>query len=637
MGQNNTDEDVLESAVFNGITSEEMDGSYLRTSAVDINSGSREELERLYVLSAEDAVAIVKYRMTYGPIMDAEELFRVEGMNREKVAYLKQHAVFNHGLDIDQLNQIDKRSDGEVTFRYQQVLEMSEAGKNYPGPPFRSYVKLKHGYLDRWCLGLLLENDAGEAFLQKKPYLDHSSAYLYLNLGEKKREVILGDFQLAMGRGLAFSTFSILGKSAGVMDGNPASCIIRPNTSSNEYRYLRGIATHLESGSFSLVAFASHRMLDAGISNGRVTTSIGESGLHRTPYEIEKRSGLAYNCSGMSLQFRKDVFSISQQLVYQRFSALLPFDGKSQYGGQEGRRQVFNASTYFNLRWQNFRIYGELASSLDEGRAGLMGMSFHPGHRLILSALYRNYGRDYHSVFTSAFGEYSKVVNEEGIFLSARYDISSRLRMTAYTDVYNRPWVINTLKFPVGGTEEVVSLEYRLSRQVKVDLRWREKSASVQQKGSAMSRSSQEVKRSVRTGAEISFDKTWRWRVRFENALVSAKSTERGMLMFHELKYKKLASPYSFLFRYTVFETASYDSRIYAYEQDLPGLYYIPAHSGKGSRYFFLISCRTGKWMKLSVKFSQTLYADRQSIGTGKEAIQGPVKSEIGAALTMSW
>jgi hypothetical protein len=56
---------------------------------------------------------------------------------------------------------------------------------------------------------------------------------------------------------------------------------------------------------------------------------------------------------------------------------------------------------------------------------------------------------------------------------------------------------------------------------------------------------------------------------------------------FFDILYKPLLAPYAAVLRLQYFETDSYNSRIYAYENDVLYSYSIPAFYDKGFRYYF--------------------------------------------------
>jgi hypothetical protein len=96
----------------------------------------------------------------------------------------------------------------------------------------------------------------------------------------------------------------------------------------------------------------------------------------------------------------------------------------------------------------------------------------------------------------------------------------------------------------------------------------------------------------------------------------------------------------------TVFETSDYDTRIYAYEQDLLYNFSLPAYFGKGIHYYINLH-RDFSRMKLTstnrlklqgwIKWGQTFYPGTHSIGSGLDKIAGNRKSEIKMQVLVQW
>jgi hypothetical protein len=87
--------------------------------------------------------------------------------------------------------------------------------------------------------------------------------------------------------------------------------------------------------------------------------------------------------------------------------------------------------------------------------------------------------------------------------------------------------------------------------------------------------------------------------------------------------------PWSGVIRLQYFETAGYNSRIYAYENDVLYSYSIPALFDKGFRYYLTLSYKVGKNFTCWIRCSQTVYRDKNSIGSGTDEIAGNKKTEI--------
>jgi hypothetical protein len=104
---------------------------------------------------------------------------------------------------------------------------------------------------------------------------------------------------------------------------------------------------------------------------------------------------------------------------------------------------------------------------------------------------------------------------------------------------------------------------------------------------------------------------------------------QEGFLAFADIIYKPPLKPWSGNLRMQYFETGGYDSRIYAFENDVSYTYSIPASYEKGLRYYINVNYDVNKKMTAWIKWSQTLYNGKNLIGSGLDEIKGSRKSEI--------
>ena len=92
---------------------------------------------------------------------------------------------------------------------------------------------------------------------------------------------------------------------------------------------------------------------------------------------------------------------------------------------------------------------------------------------------------------------------------------------------------------------------------------------------------------------------------------------------------KKMGFPLSANARFAVFRTPSYNTRIYAYENDVLYSFSIPAYYGNGIRYYFTLRYNATRWLDVWVRWAQTYRSDVKVIGSGLDAIDGNKRSEI--------
>jgi hypothetical protein len=87
--------------------------------------------------------------------------------------------------------------------------------------------------------------------------------------------------------------------------------------------------------------------------------------------------------------------------------------------------------------------------------------------------------------------------------------------------------------------------------------------------------------------------------------------------------------PVKIYMRYALFDTDTYDSRIYEYESDMLYSFSIPAFYDKGSRVYLMAKVSSSGNMDFWIKYSCTQYANKETISSGLYEIKGNRKSEI--------
>ena len=126
-------------------------------------------------------------------------------------------------------------------------------------------------------------------------------------------------------------------------------------------------------------------------------------------------------------------------------------------------------------------------------------------------------------------------------------------------------------------------------------------------------------------------------RIEITKRQAQLKDRESGYLMYQGFQVSPLNKNWSLSFRYSMFDNDSYDARLYAFEQDVPYSFSVPAFSGEGSRFYMLLNSSLTRNVSLILRFSQTWYSDRNVISSGPDEIDGNKKSDIKAVLRLSF
>lgn len=113
--------------------------------------------------------------------------------------------------------------------------------------------------------------------------------------------------------------------------------------------------------------------------------------------------------------------------------------------------------------------------------------------------------------------------------------------------------------------------------------------------------------------------------------------TQTGYLIYQDIFYKP-GSSFSATLRYALFQTDSYDSRLYEYENDIPGSYSIPSFYDRGSRSYILLNYSVTKYVEMWLRYAQTFYDNKEVISEGSlSEIQGNTKSDIKVGVKVKW
>lgn len=170
-------------------------------------------------------------------------------------------------------------------------------------------------------------------------------------------------------------------------------------------------------------------------------------------------------------------------------------------------------------------------------------------------------------------------------------------------------------------------------------IRTRERGASLRLESANIDQVVNEKQQAYRYNISYKVNKSWDIdsRVEFSQYQQGELPKEFGYLIYQDVTYKSLGSPISFSLRYALFDTDSYNSRIYAYENSVLYAFAIPAYNGRGTRFYLSTKYHISRGLDLWVRYAQTYYADRNEIGSSKELITGNTKSEVIAQLRLKF
>src|SRR5690606_34074579 len=122
------------------------------------------------------------------------------------------------------------------------------------------------------------------------------------------------------------------------------------------------------------------------------------------------------------------------------------------------------------------------------------------------------------------------------------------------------------------------------------------------------------LRNNFRLEADYQISSSFRIRNRVEISLYrkGGRSLESGFMSYQDLIFSPLSSAVSGNIRFAIFDTSGFNSRIYAYENDVLYGYSIPASQGKGVRSYINIRYSLSRTLDLWFRYATSVYKDQE-------------------------
>jgi hypothetical protein len=632
---------------------------------INLNQAKKIDLEDLGLLNSLQINALIKHIEKNGKLISIEELQSIEGFDLETIRLIQPFVKVNGDLDQAKLSfrNILNEGSSSLFIRYTRVLEEQEgfspisaedlaANENarYLGNADKWFTRYRFNYSNNLSLGFTGEKDAGEQFLKgnNKNGFDFYSGHVFLQGFGTVKQLAIGDFQAQFGQGLTFWSGLAFGRTPSIFTLKRNAPKLRPYTSVQEDLFLRGGGITLEHKDLELTLFYSSKKADAIVSgrdtltNKAIISSISEDGFHRTKNEIEDENVVLQEYLGANISYEKRNFSVGVTGVHNRIDAefqprVSPYNQFNQLDNKNT-----NVGADFSYLFKNVNVFGEVSKSLDGGFGHTVGALIVLDKRLSLAIQNRRFERNFIPIQSNAIGESSTNTNENGTFIGLEAKPSKTLTISAFADRFSFDWLRFQTDAPSTGHRLLAQLDYTPSKRMAAYFRYRNRSRgrndnSISDEG--LTSLSQEGLSNYRLNFayQVTKEIELKSRVEFTRYNIGDGQNEDGLLIYQDIRFKKLSFPLSLTLRYALFDTDSYNSRIYAYENDVLYAFSIPAYNGRGTRFYVTTKYRIKRGIDLWVRFAQTYYTERTSIGTGRDEINGNTRSEIKAQLRLKF
>lgn len=574
---------------------------------VRINSSDVKEISRLFFLSDFQVKALSDYVHSTGQIVTIYEIAAIPGFDKETAEMI---------LPFISLEKTSINNNDSVRWNNSLISNFSIKSSNYDTSFLGSAFKILTRYKftsGSFTGGFTTEKDPGEKFLTGSPMLpDFLSAHLAYNGRGVTRRIIIGDFSACFGQGTNLNSGIRRGISTTLPGYMSASNEIRPYTSAEENRFFRGVAAEFGFKNIDLSLFLSRNYSDATLgslpdSSDGYIENFYTAGIHNTSSLLKKKDAVALSGSGINLAC--NLRNIKFGIVWSEIRLSLPVihsvdDPITVYNFSGNKNTTY--SLYYNCFIKNLLFYGELSLNETWRIAAIQGISFRPSDRLSFNFLYRHYDPGYTSIFGNGPGSGSKTTNETGILGNFTYEAAKHLFISGGVDIKKVPWLKYRCSSPTQGARKELRVKYLPTDNLILESSYNYIYSMVDASENPGIPVPEEVKtRTVKSSARytLSDNLTIGIRVDYKRAY---SSEGRGVLLLQDLIYSFRKYPVGIWFRYCLFKTDDWDSRLYTYENDLLYSFSIPALSGEGSRSYMMIKWDIRKFAELRVKYGIT-------------------------------
>jgi hypothetical protein len=610
----------------------------LRKAPIDLNRASFEILQSLPLISPVLAARIVDERKCRGPFMSREDFIRRLSLNASYAKILEPYLVLSRGPEPSNLRV-------ESRLRVQGSSPESAGYRNgsYPGSPLHATLRVRAARGRRFSAGLLVEKDPGEI-----RWDDHRVGFAeFLNTTESAR-VLLGNFLVETGQGLVF--WSPYGTFKGA---DPMAPLQKRPVAAKGYLYaaeqkaFQGLLVRKQSPRMQWMLFASGSRLDAGVDKDGSIGSLSESGYHRTASENKKRGTTVETLVGGRIGRDGPEAGFGLSGFFSRYSRPVSHQNSERYPHAFTGKDNCVFGLDWKARRENVFWSGEAAVSRSAGTAFVSALSA-DWKRLECIVSYRSYDPDFQNPHASAFAT-GETQNERGWYAGFSGKPSAHSTLGAYVDFFRRPGRTYFIPVPSRGADLFLRFDGTFPRlfsfSVKARFRLGQKMAEGKTAdGGPADVLADRLENLFRLEVRKTFFKrldlktyagtvTVRYPGRRDPVLIPSR-TENGVLWFQDVRLRgpggiRIAA------RISGFKTDSYDSRMYAYENDLPGAYSIPFFYKAGARSYAMVQWSPRKGLEVSAKFGRVAHRGAVSWGSGADKITGNRDDEFG--LQIDW
>ena len=601
----------------------------LRRNPVNLNKATITDLQRIPLIDLATAKSIISYRDKYGTFFSVQELYSIKGLNDDLVKKIEPFvSITDQTTEVKEQNTNNFFQNSNLYFRNRTTNDLQTkkgfAENKYLGSTPKIYNRLLINSNNHFQLGLLTDKDAGEKYLD-----DFYSFHFEVKNYGILNSIVAGDYLVQFGQGLVlWSPYGFSKGAEAVYPIKKRDGGIKAYTSSTENNFFRGSAASLRIDKFTLSGFYSKNKFDANVDSvSHEISSMPVDGYHRTQNEIQKKKTANEAFYGGRLDYSiNNLLNAGIIYYHSKFSNSIAGSDIYDLTGNEFNFTSFTYDIYIN----NINFFGEEAY---DGNvvASINNIEFYITDKFTFITSIRNYPKNFKNIHAFGFGEKSgSTKNEFGIYNGFRWRSGIGI-INAYYDQFKFPYATFDLPLPGEGNEFLININSKLMKDVETTFRYKYEKKDVAESISNSKQIVKRLKQSIRGELSFKAAKSIRLKERIEYnqyKINDVKVNESGFLIFQDIRFIPSAN-LNLYARIILFQTDSFNSAVYEFENDLTGVLTNLAMYEQGMRWYFILRYRPAKLVSLSLKYSESYKPDKKYLSSGNSQINGGLDNRI--------
>lgn len=617
---------------------------------IDLNRASWEDLSRIPFLTSLQLDQLATYLFYHVPLSSLQELLLVEGWGQELYHRVVPFVCLNPlegtpGRPKEYRETFhDWVTKGHSTIRlkasstlqhkqgYEDSDSLREVSKAYLGNPLYASARYLYKYGKHLQWGISAEKDGGEKGV------DFVTGHVQIKDKGILDNLVLGDYKIAAGQGLIMSSGMFGGKTMAAGQQHASENFLKCHTSTAESGYQRGAGVELSSRDkhWKGAGFISFRKIDTN-REGDTFTSVKDDGLHRTVNDTIKKGNTKQLITGGRLKYAGRKLHLAVNGLYFHIDGSWQPESKPYnlfyFRGYEG----WNVSVDGRALLGGWLISGEWAIGTGGGMAGILQVNhrLHPKVETFMSV--RVYSPEYQAPFGSAFGVNGKTANENGIYAQVDCRLIPFVEIVTYIDYYYFHWLKYRVNSPSDGIDMSIEAKWSPSRKFQGILRYRMKQGEENAPtGSVVGI----VPLQTATKRQVKLQLIYEWQdIRLKTTFHGNQYAEDensptyGFSLSQDVRFAREEFPVAVACQWSLFDTDTYDNRVYVSGPDLAGTMPFSSVYGRGGRLALLTTWNVSKSIKWDIVLKHTVYTDRATIGSSLETICGNRQTYLGTSL----